>query len=249
MRLISRYVKEIKQPKGGLVPVKYMEQIKFDDGKVLGDEENIGPGLIGTTVDYVTRKLLLPSLDADMTAYLEGSRQVRRYDTAEAYLNEIKNLSDKSLDAAIRFCGFDVINKASIQYYTDIEKLRPNKQTLENVRVMVQRCFDFFEKAGPIANHGVAVRKLGFFGAVDYVTQDSLYDLKTTKNRITSKDVLQAVIYGKLVSKCKRVGIFNPRQNIAYVLDMATLSPETNKALEDLLWDSGKISEPHFRVE
>ena len=52
---VTQRIKQIKQPRGGYLPVKAFTVTTLDDGQVLNPEESIAASLVGTAVDYLSR--------------------------------------------------------------------------------------------------------------------------------------------------------------------------------------------------
>lgn len=77
-------------------------------------------------------------------------------------------------------------------------------------------------------------------GDGDFLTNDTLWDFKVSKNPPKTKGTLQILIYyimGKHSGNCifdniTKVGIFNPRLNIIYVYDLSKIPSETIKCIE-----------------
>ena len=59
-------------------------------------------------------------------------------------LNEINGLDDKSISAAYKLVGYDVCFRAGIQYYKPVENINPDKDTIENIRTMIERTEKFY---------------------------------------------------------------------------------------------------------
>lgn len=78
-------------------------------------------------------------------------------------------------------------------------------------------------------------------GDGDFLSKDTLWDFKVSKSKPTSKNTLQLLIYwimgqhsGQAVFKdITKLGIFNPRLNAAFLLDMSKVSAETIKTVEE----------------
>ena len=77
-------------------------------------------------------------------------------------------------------------------------------------------------------------------GDGDFLTNDTLWDFKVIKSKPTSKHTLQLLMYwimgkhsGQNIFKgITKIGIFNPRLNIVYLLDMSTVSEDIIKTVE-----------------
>lgn len=78
-------------------------------------------------------------------------------------------------------------------------------------------------------------------GDGDFLTVDTLWDFKVSKANPTNKHTLQLLMYwimgqhsGQEVFKgITRLGIFNPRLNKVYLLDMSKVSADTIKTVEE----------------
>lgn len=77
-------------------------------------------------------------------------------------------------------------------------------------------------------------------GDGDFLTADTLLDFKVSKSKPTNKHNLQLLMYwimgqhsGQDVFKgITKLGIFNPRLNTVYLLDMFKVSADTIKTVE-----------------
>lgn len=78
-------------------------------------------------------------------------------------------------------------------------------------------------------------------GDGDYLTKDTLWDFKVTKSKPAAKHTLQLLMYwimgqhsGQEIYKgITKLGIFNPRLNIVYLLDISKVSGNIIKEVED----------------
>jgi hypothetical protein len=78
-------------------------------------------------------------------------------------------------------------------------------------------------------------------GDADFVTQDTIWDIKVTKNSITIKHTLQLLIYyimgihskHEYFKNIKNIGIFNPRENSIYICPIANISKDLIKQIEE----------------
>lgn len=78
-------------------------------------------------------------------------------------------------------------------------------------------------------------------GDGDFLTKDTIWDFKVTKTKLTSKQTLQLLMYwimgqhsGREVFKgITRLGIYNPRYNKVYLLDMEKVPREVIKTVEN----------------
>ena len=77
-------------------------------------------------------------------------------------------------------------------------------------------------------------------GDGDFLTKDTLWEFKVLKSRIKSTHTLQLLMYwimgqhsGQLIyQNINRIGLFNPRSNIVYLLDVDSISHEIIEEVE-----------------
>ena len=109
---------------------------------------------------------------------------------------------------------------------------------------MVNRSQRFFERYGPVVNT-CPIFIGGYtdtvsFGDGDFLTKDTVWDFKVSQKPPTIYHTLQLAMYflmGKhslfsWFSPIVNIGIFNPRLNIAYTLDMRTIPNEVIEEIE-----------------
>lgn len=233
-----------KKP-GRFVRPSDFEKIQLDGGGIedLHTVENINPGLIGITVDYLTRLMTGDIAEKAFHISLMGADKVNAGAEAEALLKMVNGLDDNSICAAVRLAGFDSIYRAGESAYVPIEQIYPDNRTIENIINMVERSIEFFDSYGPkIADH--LTFKGGYTGHVtngdgDFLTKDTLWDFKVSKQRLSSKSVLQLLIYWRLglhsihpeYQRIKYLGVYNPRMNVIYRYSVDKIS---EKAIEEL---------------
>lgn len=259
MSSVTRRINEIKQPRGGYIKLSQFEEIIFNDGIELG-EENLHPSIIGLVVDYLTRYLTGASVqDAFMISILGYKARIRflgikvickdnlKKIDIETLLKQIKGLDDKSITAACKACTYDVWfrNPMGAAMAKEVDEIAPDKTTIENIKTMINRSIAFWKKYGPVTAKGFTFETAGYTATVnsgdgDYLTSDTIWDFKVSKSKPTNKHTLQLLMYwimgqhsGKSEFKTiKRLGIFNPRLNTAYLLDMSAVSEEIIKEVE-----------------
>ena len=104
---------------------------------------------------------------------------------------------------------------------------------------MLKRVQTFIEAYGPVVQDGFrfdgAYTDLITDGDGDFLTQDTVWDLKVIKSKPNAKQTLQVLIYylmGKAstnpnFNSINKIGIFNPRLNQAYILNLEKMASET----------------------
>lgn len=155
----------------------------------------------------------------------------------------INGLDDESIISACRLVTFDVFVRNPLQAELNYN-IEPNDETISNIREMVQRGISFFNTYGPVTE-----TEFGFNGGYtslvskgdgDFLTKDCLWDFKVSKSKPTTKNSLQILMYwimGKhsgqeTFKNISKMGIFNPRLNMVYLLDMHKLSDEMIRTVE-----------------
>lgn len=113
-------------------------------------------------------------------------------------------------------------------YYKPVTDIEPDADTVDNVRIMVQRALHFFEIYGPKTQDDLtfegAYTSTVTAGDADFLTKDTLWDFKVSKQKLTNINTLQLLIYWRMgchahpstYKKLKYIGIYNPRLNIVY---------------------------------
>lgn len=241
---VTNKVSSTKKP-GRFVKPSAFEKIQLEGGGIedLHPVENIYPGLIGIAVDYLTRLMTGDSPDSAFSVSLNGSDKVNARKQAEALIESVKGLEDDSICSAIRLAVFDTVYRAGEAAYIPVETIYPDADTVENVRNMVWRSVAFLDIYGPkITDH--LTFKGGYTGHVtsgdgDFLTKDTLWDFKVSKQTLQSRSVLQLLIYWRLglhsihpeYRDVKYLGVYNPRMNMIYRYPVADISDE---AIEEL---------------
>ena len=245
MTSIDERVHQVKQPRDGYVKASSFKEIAIPTTTKLHDEENIGASIVAMTVDYLTRYALTDNKGDSFRNCMEGARfaeekgMSKAQDMAVGYLREIEGINDKSIIAACKLVSFDVwFRGTSIKKSEEYEAQVPDKNTIENIKIMVQRSLDFFKKYGPIVKVGFNFKAVdasheGYTSLIDYgdgefLTTEGIWDLQVTKAKLNDKQTLKLVMYWIMGQHCgqdifkniKTIGVFNAKLNIAYLLDV-----------------------------
>lgn len=234
---VTQRIKQIKQPRGGYVRPKDFD-IKVLDGGTIDDlhpVENVAPGLVGTAVDYMTRFLMGSDVSNAFCISFFGARNVDQEGLCEELMACVTGLDDNSIIAALRLVGFDVAFRADPWLYQPVELINPDKHTIENVRIMINRSLNFFNLYGPVLLSGLDFEG-GYTDTVvagdgDFLTNDTLWDFKVSKQKLTTKQTLQLCMYWRMGLRSvhaeyllvKYLGVFNPRMNVVYRLDVGSI--------------------------
>lgn len=232
----SQRAKAVPQPEGGYLSPRIMNVSRMtDDTFELKQGENISANLIGMAVDYLTRFMIGDSVEKAFSISLRGASMIQEESAAKRLAAGIKGLDSRSISSAIKLTGYDVCVRAGTSNYKPVELIEPNKPSIENVRIMVKRTVSYFDRCGGVIR-SMLIFPGGYTETVssgdgDYLTRDALWDLKTSKKRISKIDTLQLLIYWRLgvhsideeYRQIKTLGICNPRLNEVYSISISDL--------------------------
>lgn len=242
---VTRRTRLVMQPYGRYVNKADFKTICMGLGEEeLCEEINVHPSLIGMAVDYLTRFILTKELEESFSISLRGAIILGEREEAIELLKDIKGLDDKSIYNAIKITGFDVVYRKGTLDYVPIETINPNNASVKNVRLLVERTVNFFKKYGPIISYNVdfkgAYTNRVICGDCDFITSDTLWDLKVLKKEINREHILQILMYWrmglrsnpKIFNKIKNIGIYNPRKNKVYLYSLKELNPTIIKIID-----------------
>ena len=234
MASVTQRIKQIKQPRGGYLKPSEFEKEQFIDNEVL-KEENIHSSLVGLAVDYLTRLMLDTPADEAFKISILGASIISEEKKAYNLLKSIKGLDNVSIYNACKLVGYDVCFRSGPMGYREVDKIEADTNTINNIKIMVKRSILFFNKYGPITKDGFTFE--GGYNRVidrgdgDFLTTDTLWDFKVSKNNPSSTHTLQLLIYYIMgmhsihneFKSIKKIGIFNPRANCVYLKNISDI--------------------------
>lgn len=243
MQSVTQVVKAFKQPRGGFIKPKEFEEVKFDDGKTILDGGCVHQQIIGMSVDYLTRYELGQDRDEAFRIQLMGADIAAKHNLECALkqrdiLNFVNGLDDDQITAACMLQTFDVWyrNIGQAMYCKSADEIFISDIDIENIRTLVQRQIHMLNENGPIKSYGFDFQPNGYSrkittGDGDFLTADTMIDLKVQKNKPTNKHTLQLAVYwlmGKMSGNyifngIHYIAIANPWINSYYRLDMNNL--------------------------
>lgn len=273
---VTQRIKQIKQPIGGYINPSWFTATIRNDGKLLHEVENIHPSIVGLAVDYLTR-FMLTHKEQEECGNTGGTMErlvfhiarigasfatadPRLKDPAgycERWIDEVKGLDDSSIIAACKLSGFDGYYRGGLAQMLKSKtphEINPDKDTIENIRTMVERSLSFFKDYGPVTALGFTM--LGGYTSVvntgdgDYLTEDTLWDFKVSKSdTITKYHTLQLAMYWIMGQHSiepvftepeesaseyshQQIGIFNPRHNKVFILKINDIPLDYLYAIE-----------------
>lgn len=204
MSSVTSRIKQIKQPYGGYIkPSKFIRE-EYNDGYEL-KAENIHPSIVGLTVDYLSRFINgSPKLEAfiiSLKGYELSKGQIDTTVNAFDLLDKINGLDDESIISAAKLVTFDVWyrNRLNAMNASKTDDINPDMNTINNIKIMVNRVVTFMKKVGPITQDGFTLEggytKTVTAGDGDYLTNDTIWDIKVSKSKITTEHTLQLAMY------------------------------------------------------
>ena len=229
---VTQLIPIIKQPKGGYVPVTLFKKYEFDDGKVLNKNENIAPGGIGVLVDYFTRIAIGTPPEEAFKVALKGAERAGKKEKAQRITEKVTGVNSESIKEASKLLKYDTYYRTG-KMYDDV--CEPDEDTVENILIMVERSMSLWEQFGEVLLCGFTLPGARSYmissGDGDFLTRDTLWDFKVSKNEPTTNHTLQLLIYYLLgissahieFGEIEKLGIFNPRKNVAYVLNISDI--------------------------
>lgn len=247
---VTQLAKRYKQPQEGFIPPSNLKEISFNDGMNLTQNENIAPNKVGLVVDYLTRLMLGykvkeafdTSLKGADIAYREGYKNAKVI--AKQLISGINGIDEKSVINACKIVDFDdwYRNPNKAKWTVESNQNIPDTDTINNIQIMVKRCINFFSEYGPVTKIGFRFESEndcddgGYTPTVsdgegDYLTKDTMWDLKVSKYSPDEKNTLQLLMYlimgihskRKEFKKLTKLGIFNPRLNRVYTINTSDI--------------------------
>ena len=238
MASVTQRISQIKQPYGGYLQPKEFEKIQFEDEYELG-EENIHATLVGLAVDYMTRFVMGTEKEEAFKISLIGAQIINDSKYAFKLLKKIKGFDSESIYNACKLVGYDVCFRASPMGYKDVRLIDADDTTIRNIKIMIKRSTEFFERYGPVVKDGFTFEggytNLINAGDGDFLTKDTLWDFKVSSLPPKSAHTLQLLIYYIMgqhsiyeeFDNIKKLGIYNPRLNCVFLKEIDQIPPET----------------------
>lgn len=259
MPSVTQIVGVAHQPRRGYLPLSEFDETVYIDGRTVAGDYNIHSSLVGLAVDYGTRLMQGANPEKVFSAALAGASLVDAQDEAIEILNDIVSNLDraKGLDAQVitgicKLSGFDSACRAGAVAYKPISEINPDNQTIADIAVLIERTLEFFQEVGPVLDSGFTFGG-GYSdrveaGDADYLTGDTIWDLKVRKGVPNKNSTLQVLLYYLLALRSgkeefkgvKRVGIYNPYLQRAWVVDVLGLNESMLKDVMSKVLDYGE---------
>lgn len=253
MSSVTARINDVKQPYGGYLRPSAMNRIDMKDDNVLSEVENVHASIVGMAVDYLTRFMMGASVEEAFHISLMGASLAEDFGRRKAlkeairYLTGICGIDDESIVNACKLVTFDVWFRATMKapLAKTASDTNPDADTVRNIKIMVKRSLRFWQTYGPITKDGFTFEPSGYTAVVnsgdgDYLTADTLWDFKVSKDKPKAKQTLQLLMYwimgqhsGKPEFKnITKVGLFNPRLNLVYTYEIAKMPKSVIEEIE-----------------
>lgn len=243
---VTQRIKQVKQPRGGYINPRTMEVIALKCDDILNPTENVAANLVGTSVDYLTRFVTGTAREEAFKISLIGAKFIKEETKAKALIENISGLGNESLRSAVKLAGFDVCYRAGNEWYRPVDEINPDDETLENIRIMVERSMMFFQSYGPKILDGFTFdggyTDIVSSGDGDFTTKDTLWDFKVSKYIPKKEHTLQLIMYWRMglhsihsheFTNIRYLGIYNPRLNCVYRIDVNTIPVDIISIVEN----------------
>lgn len=215
------------QPPGGLLPLGSFESYEFG-GSLLARSTESGPaGTIASAVELFARWDLADDkrTHAEPTAAaLEAIRAVRRgehTETGPAIIASIFRSDDN-----------DLLDELG---WEDDETL----SHIGEMRARVSRCFERFGEPVSPTMWQVHSEKFQLRGHIDFVSSNTIWDLKVSSTKPSNVDLLQLLLYWTVAKdnpdtglEVTHLGICNPRRDAAWRIAVRDVPEDVIRALD-----------------
>ena len=241
MYSVTQRIKAISQPRGGYIPPKSLNVCMYSDENTTYDTIEFTPSMsiiAGLVVDYMTRWKMGASKEEAFEISLLGAQIAMQEGLAYSLLCQITSLNHKSLTAACQLVGYDVCVRAGMAYFKPVTEIQPTRHETDMIKMCVERSIAFFDIQKPITKNGFTCEG-GYTGVIssgdgDYLTEDTLWDFKTSKRPPTKDHTLQILIYYLLgihsihpeFQTIQKIGIYNPILNASYTISISEIADE-----------------------
>ena len=130
---------------------------------------------------------------------LSGAGKVHRLREAERLLRKINTVDMESVVAAYKLVKYDVYARTGTEYNPELVKGEIPEDIIWNTIKLIKRTCVFFKRSGPVIKIGFTFEggytSLVSSGDGDYLTKETLWDLKVSKSQMNTQNTLQILMY------------------------------------------------------
>jgi hypothetical protein len=238
MLSVTKRIETVQQPKGGYLPTSLFSRYEYEDDYDIEDILPAYKSAQGLVVDYMARFLMGFSKEEAFRISLSGAGKVHRLREAERLLRKINTVDMESVVAAYKLVKYDVYARTGTEYNPELVKGEIPEDIIWNTIKLIKRTCVFFKRSGPVIKIGFTFEggytSLVSSGDGDYLTKETLWDLKVSKSQMNTQNTLQILMYyilgvhsvHKEFSRIKNIAIYNPILNKAYILNVEKIPDE-----------------------
>lgn len=242
MPSVTQIVGTAHQPRKGYLPLSKFDAMEITDDRTVVGNYNIHPSIVGLAVDYGTRLMQGAPPREVFEVALRGASLVNANQVAEELISELEDncsvadgISSRGIAVICKLSGFDAAFRAGYKAYKPVSEIDPDDATIDDIQTLIARTVEFFEEFGPVVDSGFTFSG-GYSdnidaGDADYLTKDTIWDLKVRKAEPNKNSTLQVLLYYLLSLKSDqaefkditKVGIYNPYLQRAWVVSVLDL--------------------------
>ena len=257
MVTITRFVKEIKQPRGGYFnkPLKY----QFSENKFIESKnEVLSPNTIGTMVDYLTRFIFFENSDVNkiLQPVVKGAELINRYhddligyQVIDELIHTKRELNNNVVNNMLKASFIsDVYRSGRFEGYKNVKEYQEIVLSdYQHISEMFERCLNFMDilKAqSEIIESDFLVssdKENSLWGDGDIINNNVIVDFKVySRNPWNKNNSLQLALYYLLgkngisnskinFNKVNYLVLFDVRHNIINYIDINDFSNELDE--------------------
>lgn len=225
---------QASQPRGGLLPLIFFDQSQLGGAALTRRTESGHAGTIGSAVELIARWDLVgdPRADAELSvAALEAIRGVRRGEHTESAIGRM---------AAYQRTwewNDDEVDELEWEEGDGDETL----MHITEMRARVSRCFERLGRPVRPGTWPVHSERFHLDGHIDFVTADTIWDLKVSDTVPDRVDVLQLLLYWVAFRddpenglEIAHLGIYNPRLDTVWRIAVTEIPMDVVGSVESL---------------
>ena len=216
---VTQRIKQIKQPPRGYLPIqKFRVEILPTNKRISSSQEHgVSPQITGIVVQYLTQRVMDPVMSTSeiFSLPIKGYKnQMIMRGNAPDNISQIKKkidncrevsaITNEVIDATYSLCRYEMVYR-SRKIIVNEKAPSPSLCYYSDVREMINRSVNFFQKEGPIVYHefdiaGCPPSPYIQKGDGDYVTKTALIDMKVISGEPNKDMTLQQLCYWILCS-------------------------------------------------
>lgn len=244
MLSVNERISTTKQPEGGYIKSDAFNTTDLTDNVILNPVENVKEEIIGLAVEHLIRYLSGATFEETFAISFLGGNKIKKGKLVNQLITNITGTDDLSIISACKLVGFNVVHLRHLLDYEAVELIHPNKETISNIRVMINRGLDFLKQYGPIVNEDFTFEggytTLVSKGRGNFMTKNTIWDLKVSQDAPTEEQSLQLLMHYLMgihsidpqFKEIDSIGVFNPRFNRIYFLPIEEISKDVLRLVE-----------------